>query len=125
VDLIIHLTVHETASIVQLVYPATLRIRFKNGTGQVLQIESGRWNSGSEGVPSFFPSQAVKWQIKRGDEEKEAIKIPIGSEFRTWIGLNDSVDGTECLTRCALKRTGTLHLELRIGIHALEHEFHF
>jgi hypothetical protein len=107
-----------------ITFHTKLRIVLKNETSNAFEIESALWSSGSVGVPLFDASQPIKWQLKRGDPEKIPIHVPAGSEAHTWIGISDSVNFPDCLNRCASKRTGTLHLMVKIN-HLVSHELHF
>ncbi len=102
-----------------------IRINLKNGLSTPIHIESGTWDSGSDGIPAFEPSQQLKWRLKEGDPEVGSLTVPAGSVFRTWIGLAQTVDVLECLKRGAAKQTGTMHLHLKIGGHLIDHELRF
>ncbi|MGO9256085.1 MAG: toll/interleukin-1 receptor domain-containing protein [Bryobacteraceae bacterium] len=85
-----------------------IRVTFRNGLKTALQIESGVWESGSDGIAPYDPHQLLKWQLKPGDAEVLAVSVPAGSTFRTWIGLAENVNGEECLNRSGSRTTGTM-----------------
>jgi hypothetical protein len=100
-------------------YHRKLRIVLKNQTGYPLELDSGLWLPRGDGVALFKPLASLLWQLSDTDEQKTATHIPKDSEFRTWIGLAESVDSSEVLRRAGAKRTGVLRLILRIGSQAL------
>jgi hypothetical protein len=102
-----------------------IRINLKNGLSTPIYIESGTWESGSDGIPPFEPSQHLKWRLKELDTEQQSLLVPAGSVFRTWIGLAHDTSCAECLKRSAAKQTGTMHLKLEVGGHLVDHDIRF
>jgi hypothetical protein len=102
-----------------------IRINLKNGLPVPIHIESGTWDSGSDGIPAFEPSQQLKWRLKEGDPEMPSLTVPGGSVFRTWVGLAPNTEAPECLRRSAARQTGTMHLHLKIGTHPIDHDLRF
>jgi hypothetical protein len=102
-----------------------IRINLRNGLSIPIHIESGTWDSGSDGIPPYEPSQQLKWRLKEGDPEMSSLTVPPGSVFRTWIGLAPKTEASESLKRSAARQTGTLHLHLKIGVHLIDHDLRF
>lgn len=102
-----------------------IRITFKNEMKDEFYIESGEWESGSDGIPLYQASSRLKWHLKPGGPESYSIAVSPGSTFNTWIGLAENVKGEDCLNRSGAKRTGTLHLHLKLNGHSLIHDMRF
>jgi hypothetical protein len=110
----------------KIIVHSKLRISVRNGSKDVIYIQGGEWLSGSDGVPMFEPpQQRLKLQLNPGDKEVYELTVPSGSTFHTWIGLADHVKGEECLRRSGARRTGTMHLRVKIGDHAFTHALQF
>jgi hypothetical protein len=106
-------------------YHRKLRIILKNQTGYPLELDSGHWIPGADGVAVYKPLASLPWQLSGKDEQRTPIHVPRDSEFRTWTGLAESVGILEVLERAGAKRTGTLRLALRIGSQALSYEIQY
>jgi hypothetical protein len=102
-----------------------LRVILTNSTGNDIFIEGATWNSGSDGIPAFEPSQKLKFQINPSDPEALALNIPRDANFRTWIGLADHITATECLRHSGARRTGTLTLNVKVSGQSIKHDLLF
>jgi hypothetical protein len=67
------------------------------------------------------PKGYLVWQVAVGkdwtEQENQSLEIPPGKNFRTWVGLEESVTDKEILRRCALRQLGALEANIRIGQH--------
>ena len=102
-----------------------IRINLRNGLPDPIHIESGTWESGSNGIPLYESPQQLRWRLKEGDIENTSLIVPAGSVFRTWVGLAPNTTCADCLKRSAAKQTGTMHLCLKVRQHLINHEIRF
>ena len=102
-------------------YRSKVRIVLKNETKDDLDIQSPSWTNGEVQVqlPEKLRLQLEeyiggwelgKWQIGTDGKPKELYRIALrpGEAFRTWIGLDQSVNDTKLRRKHEVRRVGVL-----------------
>jgi hypothetical protein len=111
----------ERSALSSINYKSKLRVTLENGTGKKLSLDSSLWVEGTGGVAWRGPKGYLVWQVAVGkdwtEQENQSLEIPPGKNFRTWVGLEESVTDKEILRRCALRQLGALEANIRIGQH--------
>jgi hypothetical protein len=109
-------------------YRSKVRIVLKNETKDDLDIQSPSWTNSEVQVqlPEKLKLQLEehiggwelgKWQIGTDGKPRELYRIPLrpGEAFRTWIGLDQSVNDTKLRRKHEVRRVGILTFPISVA----------
>jgi tRNA A-37 threonylcarbamoyl transferase component Bud32 len=117
---------HRTAD-PRITYKSKLRLIFTNKTGRAIAIGKPSWHRTSRDA-AIQPGFQVEWQVFEASDWAALTSnepIPDGVQFRTWIGMDQSISDAELKQRHELLQLGDLHFPVTVEGRTLLHKVRF